>query len=63
MSRATITGNRLADLTSLGRREAWEDSPEGWPQGPTHSWLRHHDRYEETCEERPCCCKGKNGRA
>ena len=24
---------------------AWEDSPEGWPQDPTMSWLRLHDEY------------------
>lgn len=24
------------DLTPYGRQEAWEDSPEGWPQGPTY---------------------------
>jgi predicted dithiol-disulfide oxidoreductase (DUF899 family) len=30
----------LLDMTAYGRREAWEDSPEGWPQLPTHSVLR-----------------------
>ncbi len=30
----------LLDLTVYGRQEVWEDSPEGWPQGPTHSYLR-----------------------
>ena len=34
------------DLTPLGRQEDWEDSPEGWPQGPRYAWWRHHDRYE-----------------
>lgn len=24
------------DLTPYGRQEAWEDSPEGWPQKPTY---------------------------
>lgn len=33
------------DLTPYGRQEAWEDSPEGWPQGPAYSWLRRHDEY------------------
>jgi len=33
------------DLTMLGRQEDWEDSPEGWPQTPTHDWVRFHDRY------------------
>ncbi len=30
----------LLDMTVYGRREAWEDSPEGWPQHPTHAVLR-----------------------
>jgi hypothetical protein len=30
----------LLDMTAYGRREEWEDSPEGWPQFPTHSFLR-----------------------
>lgn len=36
----------LLDLTPLGRQEAWEDSPEGWPQTPTYGWMRLHDEYE-----------------
>jgi predicted dithiol-disulfide oxidoreductase (DUF899 family) len=35
----------LLDLTPYGRQEQWEDSPAGWPQGPTMSWLRPHDEY------------------
>lgn len=35
----------LLDLTPYGRQEEWEDSPEGWPQDPTMSWLRLHDEY------------------
>jgi predicted dithiol-disulfide oxidoreductase (DUF899 family) len=30
----------LLDMTVYGRREQWEDSPDGWPQYPTHSFLR-----------------------
>lgn len=30
----------LLDMTAYGRREQWEDSPEGWPPFPTHSFLR-----------------------
>ncbi len=30
----------LLDMTAYGRREAWEDSPEGWPQDPTYAFLR-----------------------
>jgi predicted dithiol-disulfide oxidoreductase (DUF899 family) len=33
------------DLTPFGRQEAWEDSPEGWPQTPPYEWWRHHDKY------------------
>ncbi|GAA3015144.1 DUF899 domain-containing protein [Actinokineospora diospyrosa] len=35
----------LLDLTPYGRQEEWEDSPEGWPQDPTMSWLRLKDEY------------------
>ena len=31
------------DLTPLGRQEDWEDSPEGYPQGPPYDWWRRHD--------------------
>jgi predicted dithiol-disulfide oxidoreductase (DUF899 family) len=34
------------DLTPLGRQEDWEDSPDGWPQGPPYDWWRRHDEYE-----------------
>jgi predicted dithiol-disulfide oxidoreductase (DUF899 family) len=33
------------DLTPLGRQEDWEDSPEGWSQGPRYQWWRRHDEY------------------
>jgi predicted dithiol-disulfide oxidoreductase (DUF899 family) len=29
-------GYNFLDLTPFGRQEAWEDSPEGWPQQPTY---------------------------
>jgi predicted dithiol-disulfide oxidoreductase (DUF899 family) len=35
----------LLDLTPYGRQEQWEDSPAGWPQDPTMSWLRPRDEY------------------
>jgi predicted dithiol-disulfide oxidoreductase (DUF899 family) len=35
----------VLDLTPFGRQEAWEDSPEGWPQTPAYSWWRRHDEY------------------
>jgi predicted dithiol-disulfide oxidoreductase (DUF899 family) len=33
------------DLTALGRQEAWEDSPEGYPQTPAYEWWNWHDAY------------------
>ncbi|WP_230393334.1 DUF899 domain-containing protein [Plantactinospora alkalitolerans] len=34
----------LADVLPYGRQEEWQDSPEGWPQGPTfHAWLDSPD--------------------
>ncbi|WP_433505429.1 DUF899 family protein [Pseudonocardia halophobica] len=53
----------LVDLLPYGRQEVWQDSPEGWPQGPTYRrwagseeiarglarrWLR------QFTSERPC---------
>jgi len=31
------------DLTALGRQEAWEDSPEGYPQSAPYEWWIWHD--------------------
>jgi predicted dithiol-disulfide oxidoreductase (DUF899 family) len=43
------------DLTPLGRQEAWEDSPAGWPQPPPYDWWRHHDKYgPSAASERNC---------
>jgi len=36
----------LLDLTPYGRQEEWEDSPAGWPQDPTMSWLLPRDEYQ-----------------
>jgi predicted dithiol-disulfide oxidoreductase (DUF899 family) len=33
------------DIAPLGRQEEWEDSPEGYPQGPAYEWWRRHDEY------------------
>jgi len=44
------------DLTPFGRQEDWEDSPPGWPQTPTHGWLRHHDKYDQTNGNSHSCC-------
>ena len=34
------------DITALGRQEAWEDSPEGYPQTPPYKWWNWHDNYD-----------------
>jgi len=33
------------DITPLGRQEAWEDSPEGYPQTEPYTWWNWHDSY------------------
>lgn len=33
------------DITALGRQEAWEVSPEGYPQTPPYKWMNWHDNY------------------
>jgi predicted dithiol-disulfide oxidoreductase (DUF899 family) len=38
------------DITPLGRQEEWEDSPEGYPQGPAGIWVRRHDEYDASPE-------------
>ncbi len=35
------------DITALGRQEEWEDSPQGYPQTPTGSWLEYNDVYDQ----------------
>ena len=35
----------LLDITPWGRQETWEDSPEGVPQEPAHTWRKLHDLY------------------
>jgi len=35
------------DLTPLGRQEAWEDSPAGWPKTQPYEWWRLHDEYDD----------------
>ena len=36
------------DMTALGRQEAWEDSPEGYPQTKPYGWWNYHDNYDQT---------------
>jgi predicted dithiol-disulfide oxidoreductase (DUF899 family) len=38
------------DITSLGRQEEWEDSPEGYPQTPPYQWWTRHDEYDLPAE-------------
>lgn len=59
---AALPTCHLLDLTPLGRQEEWEDSPPGWPQTPTHQWLRHHDRYDQKPAASRCCCSDKGCR-
>ncbi len=33
------------DITALGRQEAWEDSPDGYPQAQPYAWWNWHDEY------------------
>jgi predicted dithiol-disulfide oxidoreductase (DUF899 family) len=33
------------DVTPLGRQEAWEDSPAGYPQTEPYTWWNWHDNY------------------
>ena len=35
------------DMTALGRQEAWEDSPEGYPQTKPYEWWNYHDNYDQ----------------
>jgi predicted dithiol-disulfide oxidoreductase (DUF899 family) len=35
---------QLLDLTTYGRQETWEDSPDGWPQDEAGSWWRRDGR-------------------
>jgi predicted dithiol-disulfide oxidoreductase (DUF899 family) len=34
------------DLTALGRQEAWEDSPQGYPQTRPYKWWNWHELYD-----------------
>ncbi len=40
-----LSGAAMTDLLPLGRQEAWEDSPDGWPQQPPYTWGALHDSY------------------
>ena len=34
------------DMTALGRQEAWENSPEGYPQDEPYRWWSYNNAYE-----------------
>jgi predicted dithiol-disulfide oxidoreductase (DUF899 family) len=36
------------DVAPLGRQEAWEDSPEGYPQTPPYGWWNYNDAYGQS---------------
>jgi predicted dithiol-disulfide oxidoreductase (DUF899 family) len=38
------------DITALGRQEAWEDSPESYPQTPAYEWWVWHDDGQTDAE-------------
>jgi len=41
---ATMPPLALLDMTARGRVEAWQDSPEGWPEGKQGGWFwRSHE--------------------
>lgn len=41
------------DLAPLGRQEAWEDSPQGYPQTPPYQWWNWHDGYVQDAPADP----------
>jgi hypothetical protein len=40
-------------MTALGRQEAWEDPPEGYPQTPPYKWWNWHDNYDAETSVHP----------
>ncbi len=40
----------LIDLLPYGRREEWQDSPTGWPQGPTYAGWAGSEAYARYAE-------------
>ena len=36
------------DISALGRQEAWENSPQGYPQTPPYEWWIWHDEAPQT---------------
>ena len=41
------------DMTALGRQEAWEDSPDGYPQTAPYEWWNWHDEYGDAAPTEP----------
>jgi len=50
-----VMGNtwNYLDITALGRQEAWEDSPEGYPQTEPYTWWKWHDAYGDGAADAP----------
>lgn len=42
-SEATMPALALLDMTPRGRLEAWQDSPDGWPEGGVPGWFWRAD--------------------
>ena len=42
-----VDGVPLSDMTPYGRQQAFEDSPQGWPQRPTYSFGKVHFDFTE----------------
>ncbi|WP_369372859.1 DUF899 family protein [Promicromonospora sp. Populi] len=42
-SEVTMPALALLDMTPRGRIEAWQDSPEGWPEGRSAGWFWRSD--------------------
>jgi predicted dithiol-disulfide oxidoreductase (DUF899 family) len=50
-----VSSFKLLDITPYGRREVWEDAPEGTPQGEPYAWWRRHDEYAFATASGSCC--------
>lgn len=42
---ASMPALALLDMTARGRKEAWQDYPEGWPEGKVPGWFWRADEY------------------
>lgn len=51
------------DMTPLGRQEAWQEAPDGRPQGDPYTWWRLHDNYGKVAAPNPAQPKETHDRA